>query len=261
MHAAALKQAGIDATYHTWHVRPAELENFIRKVRSQNYLGFNVTLPHKQTIMPYLDEISDAARVIGAVNTVAHQQGQLVGYNTDAHGFIRSLHTETSWSTTKGKSVTILGAGGAARAVAYGLLNEKAQRVFIINRTLSKAQALASDLATYYPSRVTASPWTDESMSAFFPECDLLVNATSVGLEGSSFNSLPLTSLPAHAIVSDLVYTPRATALLAAARRLGLKTHDGLGMLIYQGAEAFKIWFGQDPDIGVMRHALEQVLS
>jgi len=253
MQTAALQAAGIDATYRSFHVTADDLAAFVQEVRDTPYLGFNITIPHKQSIRQYLDRLMPEAEAIGAVNTVHHIDGKLIGYNTDATGYLRSLNKEQQWQAAD-KIITLLGAGGAARAVAYGLQAAGAKRIFLVNRTAAKATALASEVSV-----AQATEWS--SLPSCLDDSDLLVNATSVGMGGTAFDNLPLASLPKHALVSDLVYTPRETPLLRSAKERGLQTHEGLGMLVYQGAEAFKIWFGQEPDVKVMRTALEKALD
>lgn len=255
MQSAGIKSAGIDAVYKMFPVTPAQLADFVTEVRQNAYHGFNVTLPHKQRIAPYLDEIVPEAEAIGAVNTVLNRNGHLIGYNTDATGYLRSLTEEQQWQP-EDKTITLLGAGGAARAIGYGLLQADIAQLYLVNRTADKAVAMAEELSrvTRHESRVKAMPWSQ------LPSClsatDLLINATSVGLDGTRFDNLPLDTLQAGALVSDLVYTPRRTPLLAEADALAYTTHEGLGMLLYQGAEAFQIWFEKEADITAMRQAL-----
>lgn len=256
----ALEAAGLDATYLPYHVRSPELKAFIEDVHQQNMTGFNVTVPHKVSIMKYLDEVDEEAHQIGAVNTVLYHEGRLSGYNTDARGYCRSLQEEARFSA-KDKAICILGAGGAARAVAYGLLTAGATNVMIANRTAEKAEALVQSFAHDYPHRITHIPWEPKTLGENFGKCDLLINTTTVGLDGTRFDRLPLAQLPGTALVSDLVYSPRETPLLREAKEAGFSTHEGLGMLLYQGAESFRIWTGIEPDIKVMRKALEEALE
>lgn len=253
----AFAKAKIDAIYLPFHVQPEGLVTFIESARNWQMSGFNVTIPHKVSIMEFLDEIEEEAKAIGAVNTISFKNNQLLGDNTDAQGYLRSLKQEAHWSS-KGKVVTLLGAGGAARAVVYGLLNDGVKKLFIINRTHEKACQIAEFFKHSFSEKIIVIKWEEESMREALEQSDLLINATSIGLKGSSFDNLPLEVLSKKAIVSDLVYRPRKTPLLKQAKELGLKTHEGIGMLLYQGVESFKIWTGIEPDINVMREALEE---
>ncbi len=258
MQRAALKSAGIDAVYQAFHVLPDKIATFIEEARATPYLGFNITIPHKQIIMAHLDEIQPEAAAIGAVNTVLNRDGRLIGFNTDGIGYLRSLTEEKNWQPT-GKVATLLGAGGAARAVAYALLDSGLSTLFIVNRTPQKAEALAKDLNKMFAGKIRSGGW--EILESCLSQSELLINATSVGMDDTSFQDLHLEALPKGALVSDLVYTPRITPLLKTAQSQGYDTHEGLGMLLYQGAEAFKIWFNQDPDIEIMRKVLEEKLK
>jgi shikimate dehydrogenase len=260
MHRAAIEKAGIDAVYRAFHIRLDQLPAFIEEVHKNHYLGFNVTIPHKQNIMSYLDDIAPEAQAIGAVNTVLHRSGQLIGYNTDAIGYLRSISEEKKWEP-HGKSVTLLGAGGAARAVSYSLMKAGASQIYIIDQITTKANELAENINKLFmkSQRMDVIEWAD--LTECLTKSDLLVNATPIGLQGTSFDFLPLEALPDSALVSDLVYSPRETPLLLEAKKLGHKTHEGLGMLLYQGAEAFRIWFGKDPDVDVMRQVLTKLTA
>ncbi len=258
MQMAAIKAAEIDATYKAFHIKADELASFVDRVRRENFLGFNITIPHKQDIMAYLDEISPEAEAIGAVNTVVNVQGQLTGHNTDAIGYIRSLQEEKQWKP-HGKVVTVLGAGGAARAVAYGLLEHDVQQLYIANRSPDKAEALCNELGKLFVDRISFVAW--KQLPAYLKKSDLLLNATAVGLGGTRFEQLDLSQLPQHALVSDLVYAPAETPLLHEAKQAGYTTHGGLGMLLYQGAEAFRLWFKQAADVEIMRRALTEELG
>lgn len=259
MQTAAIDRAGLDATYLSFHIKKEQLSAFIKEVRDNNYLGFNVTIPHKQNILDYLDDMAPEALAIGAVNTVHHSRNHLIGYNTDATGYMLSLKEEKRWRA-KGKTVTLLGAGGAARAVAYSLLKAGAAQIYVYDKIVIKSNELAKNMNNLFmkSQRTDVIDWLD--LKDCLAETHLLVNATPVGMGGTSFDSLVLDALADTALVSDLVYTPRETPLLRDARKIGLSTHEGLGMLLYQGVEAFKIWFGKDPDVNVMRKTLEDAL-
>lgn len=253
----AFQSIGRKVLYTPFHVRPGELKDFITAARRWPCLGFNVTLPHKEAIVPLLDTVSEEARAIGAVNTVSLVKDKLHGDNTDARGYLRSLAEQAQWQAT-GHTAVVMGGGGAARAVAYGLLSARIKKIYLANRTLKKAQRIEKDFGEKFSKHITAVEWLSPEMSEAFTEADLLVNATSVGLNNSAFDALPLGDLRPAALVSDLIYQPRVTPLLKEARRLGLKTHEGWGMFLYQGVESFKIWTGLGPDVAGMERILLQ---
>ena len=269
MQNAAFKRLKLKWTYLPFHVRDVEMESFLSRVREGEMEGFNVTIPHKETIMPYLDHISPEARAIGAVNTVVREGKKLKGYNTDASGYLRSLKEEVHFNP-KGKNIVVLGAGGAARAVVYVLAFAGAKNIFIQNRTRSRALKLAKDfkgqfLKTTKIRTVQSSArhlWRD-----IFSETDLVINATSLGLVSKQAQAedhrllLPFEALPKKAIVSDLVYRPLMTPFLKLVEQKGVKTHSGLGMLLYQGAQAFSLWTGKAAPIAVMKKALLDALK
>lgn len=256
----ALSQAHLDAVYLPFHVASQELGAFIEAARRWPCHGFNVTIPHKQNIIPYLDEINEEASRIGAVNTVLNEDGRLRGTNTDAVGFLRSLREEACFDP-KGRYAVILGAGGAAHAISYGLLEAGIERLTVFNRTASRANSLKNELMPYFPHRIDVKDWEADALRDVFHESQLLVNATSVGLNGSRFDELPLSELHSKCLVADLVYRPRQTPLLKSAASLGLQTLEGVGMLVFQGAASFEIWTGVTPDATAMRAILLDALD
>ncbi len=260
MHAAAAKALGLDVRYETHAVKPDALKTWVRAVRGSPLHGFNVTVPHKEHILPLLDEVDTLARSIGAVNTVLHRDGRLLGYNTDARGLVLSLLDAEI--QLRGACVTILGAGGAARAAAVGVLDAGATEVHIAARRIEQAQLLCSQLASHAATDAEMTAVRFHDLHRVLAHTDLLVQATNATLEGNPgaqafARALPLDQLPAQAAVVDLVYQPRDTALLLEADALNLQTVDGLGMLVHQGALAFQIWMGVSPPIDVMRAALD----
>jgi len=259
MHEAAYRALGIDATYERVHVAPDELAGFIGRLAAEGFRGINVTLPHKQAVGAHLDEISKRARIIGAVNSITvEDDGRLVGDNTDAPGLVRSL-VEAGFAP-RGARVVILGAGGAARAAVVGLAEAGASAITIAARREEAAEALIEDLdAATVPT--LARSGMGESLRAVFEDASLLVQATSATLASSPdptgfAAALPLDALPRDATVVDLVYSPRETTVLAAAASHGLRTVDGLGMLVCQGALSLERWLGQPAPIAAMRDAL-----
>jgi shikimate dehydrogenase len=260
MHNRAFEALGLDARYVPFAVAPEHLADAVRGARALGIRGWNITLPHKTAIMPWLDEIDSIARAIGAVNTVVRDGDQLRGTNTDAEGLTRALLE--AGATLTGARATVLGAGGAARASVVGLARAGAGRIQVAARQPERAEALVNDLRTSLPGAVLAAcDLAESSLAAVFAETDLLVQATSATLDGNpaaqSFtDGLPLGLLPPTALVTDLVYKPLQTSLLRAAAARGLTTLDGLGMLLHQGALAFELWTGRPAPLGPMRAAL-----
>ena len=265
MHNAAAAALGLDLAYVPFAVRPEGLAAAVAGVRAMGIRGVNVTLPHKEHVIAHLDEITDTARAIGAVNTLVHEpDGRLRGDNTDAAGLVQSL-IEAGVSL-KGARVTILGAGGAARAAAVGIAEHGAARVTVAARRETQAEALAVDLQPALGDLIKSEGMKDvPALETLFAETDLVVQATSATLASSAHAesfaaSLPIDALPDTAALVDLVYQPRTTTVMAKAEARGLRTVDGLGMLVHQGALAFTQWTGEDAPVDVMRRALEASL-
>jgi shikimate dehydrogenase len=260
---AALSSQGIDMVYVPFHVDNKGLEGAIEAIRSLDMVGANITIPHKEMVIGLLDEVTADALSIGAVNTIINKDGKLIGHNTDGAGYIKSLSIETGMEV-KGKNVVILGAGGAARGIISALLNESPASLTIANRTVEKAEGLATDFAEKAGFEINAVPIEKDALLPYISEADLLINSTSLGMGAKvPFNTLVLSldKLPEGAIVSDIVYKPLDTALLKSARRAGLKVHKGLGMLIHQGALGFELWTGEKPSINVMTKAAMDALD
>ncbi|KIL38270.1 shikimate dehydrogenase [Gordoniibacillus kamchatkensis] len=248
----AFREAGINAVYAAFHILPAQLGDAVRGVRALGFRGINVTIPHKVEVMQYLDEIDEGARVIGAVNTIVNEGGRLVGYNTDGIGYVRSLREETGMDLA-GRRVVLLGAGGAARGVGYALAREGIASLRIVNRTAERAVELAAALSAYAD---CAGAGMDGAAAAV-RDADVVVNTTSAGMH-PNVDDVPLDPDLLHSglIVSDLIYNPLKTRLLAEAERRGAKTHGGLGMFIYQGAYAFEYWTGRQAPVAAMRETV-----
>ncbi len=218
----------------------------------------NVTIPHKEAILPLLDEIDPTARLIGAVNTVVNRAGVLTGYNTDASGFMRSVRQELKFQP-EGCKVLLLGAGGACRAVAVGLALAGVKSIFIANRHPDRAEKLLHDLTPHFHSvQFFVSSYNDNSYLQFLPGVDLIVNTTSVGLSGEKVNFLPLEHIKGSALIYDMIYSLSETPLIKSARSLRLLCADGLGMLAAQGEDAFFLWTGVRPVAGCMRKFLTE---
>ena len=258
MHNAAFEHLGLPFHYQALEVAPENLSDAMDKLREPQVAGSNVTVPHKQAVIPYMDSLSDVAKQIGAVNTIINTNGKLHGHNTDASGYLRSL--QDIHFSPEGKSVVMIGAGGAARAVLYALLEAKASEVFIWNRTVEKATSLAEDFATL--GKISAV--TTDNLKEAIRNCQLLVNTTSVGMvkEGLDpyLSPIPDDYLPQEGLVSDIIYKPRQPRLLANAHKAGLATQHGLGMLIYQGAYSFKEWTAKEAPTDVMFESVEKLV-
>jgi len=261
MQGAALCHLGIDMVYLAFRVRPDDLGRAVDAIRTLGLRGVNITIPHKERVLEFLDEIDETARALGAVNTIVNNNGVLKGYNTDAVGYMWSLESETGFAP-RGRSALVVGAGGAARAVVYGLASGGARSIIVANRTVNRAEALAVALGAVCPgTELQAIALDSAEMEGFLEKTDILVNATSLGMEGRGRLNLPLKRLNSEAVVSDIVYTPMETELLNTARTLGLTTHGGIGMLIGQGAKSFEIWTGRKAPIEVMKEAALEALG
>jgi shikimate dehydrogenase len=256
MHNAAFAALGLDWVYVPFPVAPERLAQGIAGLAALGVAGFNVTIPHKVAVMELLDRISPEAKLIGAVNVVALQDGVLAGYNTDGLGLLAALRREFGF-TPLGRSALVLGAGGAARAATAALGSAGAARVCVANRTLESARALVAGLAPLLPgSALESAPLERLSERSFLAEFDLIVNTTSVGMSGDCFPGLTLAGLKPGLVVYDMVYAPPQTPLLLQARECGVPAANGIGMLVAQGEAAFAIWTGRDAPEGCMAAAL-----
>jgi len=253
----AFRECGINAAYAAFHVQPEQLGAAIAGMRAFGFRGLNVTIPHKVEIMAHLDELDEGARVAGAVNTVVNEGGRLIGYNTDGIGYVRSLKEEAGVALN-GARVLMLGAGGAARGVAYALAQEGVGHIAIANRTPERAVELADAIGAYTATTGLGMGQIGDIMA----DVDIVINTTSVGMSPN----VDASPLPAHLhrsgiVVSDLIYIPRVTKLLAEAEAAGAKAHGGVGMFIYQGACAFERWTGQPAPIEAMREEVLRSLA
>ena len=262
MHQAALDHAGIDATYDAWETPPDALAQGVLMLRGDDYLGANVTVPHKQAVMEHLDEIDELATRIGAVNTIVNDDGRLLGSNTDAAGFIDSLRDEAGL-TPSGLDAVLIGAGGAARAAAYALATEGAASLTIANRTLGRARTLADELRQFGLA-AQALALDDAGLCDRCLEAQLIVNSTAMGmLHGAAegLSPIPPDSIRPGVVVYDMVYNPAHTPLLKIARSGGARVTGGLLMLVYQGAASFRQWTGRPASTTIMLDAARRALS
>lgn len=257
LHQTMIDQTGAAYRYDVRTVRPEELPVFVRWAKDGGCAGFNVTMPHKEAIRPLLDEVDTTAASCGAVNTVCIREGRAIGHNTDGTGFLDSLAGQGFYP--QGRTVLLLGAGGAAKAVGHALAAAGAGRIIVCARRLERAAALAAQLPGCGEGIVLAQDAIQQAAAA----CDLLVNATPLGMAGSpAFARLDfLQAMPPHAVVYDLVYHPRRTALLEAAARQGLRTVGGIDLLIRQAVRAFTFFTGETPDTAALYDALREPLG
>lgn len=261
MQNAALEEMGLDFVYVPFPVREEYLGAAVGGFRALGVAGFNVTIPHKTAVIPFLDRLAPDARLIGAVNTVKREGEELVGYNTDGAGFIRSLREDLGFEPA-GRNILLLGAGGAARAAIVSLCQGGAARIVIANRNAARGEELAKEFhGLFGGTQIAAIPLGSPLPFDEIQKIDILVNTTSVGMGGSAFGGLDLSSLNPGASVYDMVYSPWETPLLADASRLGLRCANGIGMLVAQGECALAIWTGEEPPSGVMRQRIMAVLG
>jgi shikimate dehydrogenase len=243
LHGYWLDRYGIDGAYIPIPVNPRDLADVLRMLPRIGLRGANVTVPHKETALALMDDLDAQARAIGAVNTiVVRADGTLEGRNTDAFGFLENLlRSAPQWRAHK--PAAVVGAGGSARAVCVALLDAGVPQIYVVNRTRTRAEQLASDLGE----QVIPVPWASQAEA--LAQVALLVNATTLGMKGQPEADLDLSRLPRDAVVADLVYTPLETPLLKAARARGNAVVDGLGMLIHQARPGFEAWFGVAPEV------------
>ena len=257
MHNYASELLGLNYAYVAFDVNPNDLKTAIEGAQSLNVRGFNVTIPHKVNVMEYLDELDEVAELIGAVNTIDFKN--LKGYNTDGIGAIRAIEEVSS---IKNKSVVIAGAGGASRAISFYIAKYGAEAITILNRNESKAQSLASDVSN---SNLIDSVNSDSigKIADYVNDADILIDTTPLGMHPHVDDEPIVRAEEMHddLVVFDAVYNPNETVLLKEAVKAGAKPVYGIKMLLYQGAESFRIWTGRDAPIDVMEHALNQFLG
>lgn len=257
IHNDAFMNLGIKARYHAFHVKKQDLEIAVKGMKALGIKGFNVTVPHKVAIIPFLDELDESAQLLHAVNTVVNDNGKLIGYNTDGYGFYRSLkeHVDVHPQNVK---VLIIGAGGAARAIYTTLAKEGFSHIDLVNRTVERAHALKENC----PIEVKGEVFTYQQFAKSKDPYDVMIQTTSIGMK-PNVNEKPI-DLKGHVhektVVADIIYNPIQTALLQEAESLGLATVDGVGMLVHQGAYAFQLWTGKEPDAERMKQLLYEKL-
>jgi len=258
MQNAAFAAASMDYTYVPFEVAPDDLEQAVTGLKVLGVRGFNVTIPHKTTIIPFLDQLHESAEAAGAVNTVLLSEAGLTGFNTDGDGLVDSLATDLGF-TPGDEQIIVLGAGGAARGAIAALCRSGAKKIVICNRSFENARTVMIEMAARYPETVMHLISQQQLPATTLGVTSLLLNTTSIGMNGEKFEGLNLAWLAEHARVYDMVYSSSGTPLVNEAHKLGLRGANGLGMLVAQGERAFKIWTGQNPPEGVMRKALSSI--
>jgi shikimate dehydrogenase len=248
LHNYWLAQHGLAGTYVPLAIKANDLRAALRALPALGFSGCNLTIPHKEAALAIVDKVDPLARRIGAMNcVVVAPDGSLAGYNYDAFGYIESIReAQPGWRADAGP-IVVIGAGGGARAVLAGLIDAGAREIRLVNRTPARAQALAQDLGKDLGGPIKAIAWADRA--AALAGAAMLINTTNQGMVGEPALDLALDQLPPRALVSDIIYIPRETPLLAAARRRGNPTVNGLGMLLHQARPAFRAWFGIMPDV------------
>jgi shikimate dehydrogenase len=238
-----IQKHGLAGNYTAIDIAPDDLHNGIQRLIDENYAGFNVTVPHKQSIFALCHEVDDTARMIGAVNTVSIRDGKLHGTNTDAYGFIENIRQSIPAFDFAAGMCVVLGAGGAARAVVHGLLEAGATDIVITNRTEEKSKTICA----MDDQKIMSVAWDDRS--SILKKSSMLINTTSLGMTGKDPLEIDLSALPKEALVTDIVYAPLMTDLLMSAQLRGNPVVTGIGMLLHQARPAFEKWFGVLPDV------------
>jgi shikimate dehydrogenase len=260
MQQAAFDAAGIPATYELWDRPPAELADAIAELRTDDFLGANVTIPHKEKAVTLVDRLTEEAHATGAVNTITRSGKHLIGHNTDVPGFRVALEALVGKQRMP-RAAVVLGSGGGARAVVHGLVAEGFQRIVVFNRHLHRAEAMVRFFAkSAAHMELRAMPWHESIIEAELAKAKVLVNATSVGLHGDE-TPIPGELIPADLLVMDLIYNPPVSRLLREAAAAGCHVQNGELMLLHQGAAAFTLWTGQAAPIALMHEKLAEGLA
>ncbi|MDH4299160.1 MAG: shikimate dehydrogenase [Dehalococcoidia bacterium] len=269
---AALDYYQLDIRYEAWETTPAELPDIVKNLIKAQNIGANVTVPYKEAVLPLLDEVDDLASRIGAVNTIVKTGDRLVGFNTDAYGFMEALDREGHFNP-EGKRVVMLGAGGVARAVGLVLVRNKVASLAITDGIFERASGLAEDLARYVKqavakpkdrgANISAFQWQELSSAKTLEKCALIVHCTTIGMKDSAQegqSGLSFEVIPKDVLVCDVVYNPLMTPLLKLAQKAGANILGGLPMLVYQGAASFKLWIGREAPVDIMFDRAKEML-
>ena len=260
---AALKHSKLNMQYARFQIAPNELKDALPRIRDLDFVGINLTVPHKIAATALVDELDENTKRVGAINTIKIENGKLRGFNTDGRGFARAIREEFSVDL-RDLRVMILGAGGAGRALAVQCAKENCERLVIANRTLEKSNKLADELRGFFSgprvlgpvARLQAIPWEENAFRFQIANVDLIVNATPLGLNRSDPSPIPARLLEPHLMIYDTVYAEHQTPFVSAALEAGARAANGLSMLLHQGELAFEIWFGREAPIDAMRGAL-----
>jgi shikimate dehydrogenase len=258
MHNAAFRELDLDHIYIAFDVESKNLRESISGIRSLGIHGLNVTIPHKEDVIKYLDEIDPEAEKIGSVNTIVNRDSRLVGHNTDGAGAIKAL--KDNKVELKEKRVLLLGAGGSAKSIAF-TLSKFVKKIMILNRTEVRAEKLADNLKLMFDIEIAWDHLSQKTVRQNLIDTDILINATSVGMNPKSESLVKSEWLTSRICIFDVVYNPNGTKLIQNANRIGAKAIDGIDMLVYQGAMAFKIWTGREPPIDVMKEAIKKEID
>jgi shikimate dehydrogenase len=259
MHNTAFHVLGLNYRYHSFTVKKEELGDAIAQMRARNICGLNVTLPHKVSVLPYLDELDPLARALGAVNTIVNDHGVLKGYNTDAPAFLEVLSAKGV--APEGKNIVILGAGGTGRTLAF-ILAKRGAHITILNRTAAAARALAEQVKKTFQTEVAGGSLEESALALALLSADVVVNATSVGMSPHTENTpVPQRLLRPGLVIFDVVYNPIRTRLLQEAADKGAVPISGLDMLVWQGALAFVKWTGRTAPLDIMKKAVVKALA
>lgn len=269
LHQPALDEAGIEARYIRLEVEPGRVAEALERLKALDFIGANVTVPHKFEALAAADEVDESARVLGAVNTLLFEDGQKLGFNTDGPGFVRAVHEEFLVDVKDLRIMVVGAGGGAGQAIASQCALEGCERLVLVNRTTSKAEELAARLARYFESerlegpgdRLEVFPLDSPQLVAESDHIDLIVNTTSVGLKRTDPSPLPTSCLQPHHLVYDTIYNPARTRLLNEALQNGARVANGLSLLLYQGLLAFELWFPGRSPLDTMRRSLREVLA
>jgi shikimate dehydrogenase len=264
MQNAALRVCEIDMQYARFHIRANELRSALRFLRDLDFIGINLTVPHKLAAFTQIDEADESASRAGAVNTIRVREKKLLGSNTDGEGFLRAIRNEFSVDVRDLRVMLIGAGGGTGRAIAWQCALENCERLVLVNRTFEKAQALGEQLRPYFAgprvlgpaARLEAVAWEESALRMQLADIDLIVNATPLGMNPSDATPVPARLLAPHQMIFDCVYGPSKTSLLRAADESGARGTNGLSMLLHQGTLSFSIWFDREAPIDAMRKAL-----
>lgn len=266
MHNPALEATGLGGRYHRLHLRDEELDEGIALMRAAGFHGFNVTIPHKSAIHERVDEMTETAARIGAVNTVLIEGTRLVGHNTDAPGLRLAVREAFSMDLADLRVMIVGAGGGAGRAAAVQCALDRCERLVLVNRTVDKAEELVKELRDRFEDenrlvgprdRIVARPWTERDLELEMGDIDLVINATSLGMKVSDPDVIPRRLLQPHHLVYDMVYAPSRTRLISEAESEGARACNGLGMLLWQGVLAFEFWFNREAPVAAMRAGLQ----